>query len=80
MLYVPTSMAKTDLVELIEVLQNHPILTISEVAEFARLGGGVELYQKEGRTRFIINLGVIRRAGLEINPRLLKLAVVIGQE
>jgi hypothetical protein len=83
MLYVSTSLLASrsiNYLELIQSINNFPVLTLSEIPDFARQGGGFELYQSGGQTRFIINLGVIRRAGLEVNPRLLNLAVVIGQE
>jgi len=78
-LYVAGSKRSGQL-DLIGSAGGQPTLTVSELPGFGRNGGMVELYREEGRVRFIINLGAARAAGLEISPRLLNLAVVIGQE
>ena len=59
-------------------VRDRPVLTVGEQAKFAELGGIIELERQYARTRFVINLGVARGAGLEINPSLLALAEVIG--
>lgn len=79
MLYVAASEQRRQ-GDLVRPLQRQPILTISQLAGFARAGGVVELYREDGRIRFIINLAAARGAGLEISPNLLNLAVVIGQD
>ncbi|MCU7935570.1 MAG: YfiR family protein [Candidatus Thiodiazotropha sp. (ex Dulcina madagascariensis)] len=66
--------------EIIESLRGEPVLTVSELPQFAHSGGIVELYRKDGRVRFIINLRVAREAGLELSSRLLNLARVVGHE
>jgi hypothetical protein len=77
LLYVAASKQAGQL-DLIKSAYGQPTLTISELPEFASAGGMVELYREDGRVRFIINLGSVRSAGLEVSPRLLNLAVVVG--
>jgi len=79
MLYVATS-EKESYPNLVKAMRARPILTVSELPKFAHAGGVFELYRENGRIRFIINLGVARKAGLEISPKLLNLAVVISAE
>jgi hypothetical protein len=79
LLYV-ASTEKKNLANLMKLVRGEPVLTISELAKFAYSGGIIELYHENGRIRFIINLGVARKAGLEISPNLLKLATVQGAE
>lgn len=78
MLYVAASV-QPYLADLLQPVRGQPVLTISELPGFARSGGVIELYREGSRLRFIINLGVARAAGLEVQPGLLGLAVVIGQ-
>ena len=52
-----------------------PTLTIGHSEDFAKLGGMIELRKAERRLRFRINLGAARRAGLEMNSKLLHLAI-----
>jgi hypothetical protein len=56
------------------VLQDHPILTISNLNGFAQSGGMVHLFTENDRIRFKINLSAARQSGLKISAQLLKLA------
>ena len=78
-LYVASSERK-NLLALIKSVNSQPILTISELPKFANTGGIFEFYRENGRIRFVINLGSARKAGLEISPKLLSLATVIGAD
>jgi hypothetical protein len=78
MLYVAASEAGRAAV-LLRQARGQPLLTLSAIPGFAEAGGMVELTESGGRTRFIINLGMARAAGLEISPSLLSLSEVIGQ-
>jgi len=49
-------------------------LTISGYAGFVADGGMIEIVLQQGGTRFDINLGEAKRAGLRLYPQLLKLA------
>jgi hypothetical protein len=59
---------------------SEPVLTIGETDAFAlRAGGVIALKTDTRRVRFAVNLGASRRAGLQINSQLLKLATVIDE-
>ncbi len=53
---------------------------VSRIPDFAQSGGTIELFRKEGRVRFIINLDAARHSRLEISSRLLNLAEIVGQK
>jgi hypothetical protein len=53
------------------------LLTVSEIPDFLSMGGIIELYRENNRTRFKINTGNARQQGLEISSRLLNLAEVV---
>ncbi|NTV95571.1 MAG: YfiR family protein [Thiobacillus sp.] len=78
-LYVAAS-EQPQLPDYLRATRGQAILTVAQFGRFAQDGGMIELYREHGRVRFIINLGAARAAGLEINPSLLSLAVVIGQD
>lgn len=54
-----------------------PILTVSDISDFARSGGMIGLVEAEQRIRFDINLAVARQAGLKLSSQLLKLATIV---
>ena len=66
--------------DILKTMRGKPILTVSELSHFGRTGGIIELYREKDQTRFIINLGVAREAGLVLSARLLGMAVVIDNE
>lgn len=68
------------LTDIIDILRYKPVLSISELPGFSRLGGVIELFSKNDRTRFIINLTNARKARLELSSHLLRLAVVVNNE
>jgi len=55
-------------------LGNSPVLTVSEIAGFARVGGIVRLMNVDNRLHFKINLAAARQAKLAISTDVLKLA------
>ncbi|MES9950024.1 MAG: YfiR family protein [Candidatus Thiodiazotropha sp.] len=77
-LYLASSL-KYEAIEITDLLKVKPILTISEIPGFAESGGMIELYQKDGRIRFKVNLHITREAGLDLSSRLLKLATVVDR-
>ena len=59
-------------------LWRSPILTVSDFEGFAgRHGGIVNFVERQGRIRFEANITAARRAGLKIDSRLLRMAIVI---
>jgi len=61
-------------------LGGRALLTIGETEGAARRGLAVNFYLDEGRVRFEINLGALRRAGIEPSSKLLTLARLIDEE
>jgi len=54
-----------------------PILTVSDIDDFARMGGVIGLIEADQRIRFDINLIVARQANLKLSSQLLKLATIV---
>jgi hypothetical protein len=59
---------------ILEALQGRPVLTVSEMRDFARAGGVMVLRIDEKTARFRINHNAASAAGLVFSPRLLKSA------
>jgi hypothetical protein len=56
-----------------------PILTVSESPAFARQGGFVHLFEKQGKPRFEINIDRQLDTGLSLDVELLKLADIFTE-
>jgi len=54
-----------------------PILTVSDINDFAQVGGMIGLVEADQRIRFNINLAVTRQADLKLSSQLLKLATIV---
>jgi len=62
---------------LLAKLRRLPILTVSDISDFARAGGMIGLIEADQRIRFDINLTATRQAGLKLSSQLLKLATIV---
>lgn len=71
--YVPQS-EKGRLETIIQSIRGSPALFVSDINGFADEGGMIELSQEEKRISFDVNLDETDRAGLKINPQLLRVA------
>lgn len=58
-------------------LAHLPILTVSDIDDFAQAGGMIGLVEADQRIRFNINLVVTRQANLKLSSQLLKLAIIV---
>ena len=58
----------------VQQVRTSPILTVSEIPEFARLGGMIEVFEEDGNLRFEINRVSAEQAGLKLSSKLLALA------
>jgi len=66
--------------EILDQVRNTPVLTVSEVEQFAGQGGMIGFVKKDGKVRLEINLKAARQAKLEISSKLLGVADnVIGK-
>ncbi len=61
--------------DILAAVKDQPILTVSEIEDFAAKGGMVQFTNIGGKVRFIINNPLARAAGLRISSQLLSLAV-----
>jgi hypothetical protein len=73
LLYV-SGVTPAQLSAIVAALQNAPVLTISDVDNFARQGGIAQMFVENGKMRFDLDLGVARRSHLQLSSRLLALA------
>ena len=55
----------------------HPILTVSDIDDFAQRGGTIQFVNDDGRVRFIINRTAAEKAGLVLSSELLKVAKLV---
>jgi len=54
-----------------------PVLTVSDIPDFADKGGMIEFVLQSGRVRFAVNLTPAAEAGLSFSSELLKVAVTV---
>jgi hypothetical protein len=60
--------------EMVADLQDSPVLTISDIDGFTKVGGIAQLFFEHGQLRFRINLASTKRARIQISSRLLIMA------
>jgi hypothetical protein len=72
LLYVSGPSARATAI--VVALAGAPVLTISDLDEFAQLGGTVELFVDNGQMRFKLNLAAARRNRLVLSSKLIVLA------
>ncbi len=71
-------MEKNKAIQLMTEINMLPILTIGEDDDFLKSGGMVILKIVDGRVSMQINLDAVKKAGLQINSRVLKLATIVS--
>lgn len=75
-LYISDS-EKNNLTEIIKRLDRLPVLTVSDVGQFAERGGMIQLVKEQNRVRIAINTTATNQVGLKPSSQLLKLAQII---
>jgi hypothetical protein len=78
LLYVATSERK-HAGDLLQGLRGANVLTVSDIADFARHGGQINFVLENQRVRFVINPANADSAGLHISAKLLALARTVGE-
>jgi hypothetical protein len=63
--------------QIVASLKGIPVLTLSDLDEFARVGGMAQLYVEDGRIRFRVNLDTTRRCRLQLSSKILSLATLV---
>jgi hypothetical protein len=71
---------KEDVKKVLTALGSRNILTVGEVANFAKQGGIVRFLTEDNRTRIRINLEAAKKAELTIHSKLLKVAEIVNTE
>jgi hypothetical protein len=71
-LYV--SGARSSALDVVDVVRDAPVLTVSDVHAFTTGGGIAQLHVQQGQLRFAIALDAARSARLQISARLMALA------
>jgi hypothetical protein len=66
-----------DLRKDLAVLDKSPVLTVGGQAEFLKRGGMIQFVLEGNRVRFEVNLTAAKRAGLNLNSELLKVASAV---
>lgn len=69
---------KNRLREILERLEGLPILTVSDIPEFAEAGGMVGLVSDKGKIRLHINVEVAKESKLSISSKLLRPAQIVS--
>jgi YfiR/HmsC-like len=69
---------KNRLSTILTELHHSPVLTVSDIENFAQQGGMIALVKAQEQVHFEINSDALRRAGLTISSKLLELAKVVS--
>ncbi len=69
--------AQTQLEHVLNSLEGTPVLTVSDIKDFATQGGMVELVRESNRVSFTLNLPAAKDSGFVISSQLMKIARVI---
>lgn len=66
--------SKPEQLQLLQSIENLPVLTMGDVGDFANKGGIIHLFIESNKIKFKINEKTAIASGLTISPKLLKLA------
>lgn len=78
LVFVSESLAR-DPHELLAAARGRGILTIADSGDFARRGGAINLVDRGNRVAFEINPAAVKREGLQVSSKLLRLATLVGE-
>ncbi|MGH0028674.1 MAG: YfiR family protein [Myxococcota bacterium] len=66
--------------EIFRTARRHAALVVGESEGFAESGGTINFFTEDRKLRFEINPDAAKASGLKISSRLLRLAVLVGEE
>ena len=78
LLYISSSEHR-HLKQILAEIQGEPILTISDIDNFAKDGGIVQIKRIGDKIKLFINTAATSAAGLQLRANLLKIATLVGQ-
>ena len=70
-----SSSQDSELKSVLAALDKTAVLTVSDMPQFVKRGGMIQLVLDASRVRFAVNPAAVQRAGLKLSSQLLKLAV-----
>lgn len=76
-LYVSTSAAGR-VPEILASVRGRPILTVSDIPDFASQGGMIQFVKRGSRIGFRINVDASKEAGVSISAKLLQMAQIVS--
>jgi hypothetical protein len=79
LVYISESETKR-FVRLLGKVRARPVLTVSDIDDFATHGGIIRFRLDNNKVRFDINVDAAERAGLNISSKLLSLATIVREE
>ena len=65
---------------IVAAVKHAPVLTISDVDNFAQRGGIAQMFVEDGKMRFDLNPEVAKRSRLQLSSKLLVLAAHVRDE
>ena len=71
-----SQMDRKVLMQVLLELKNRPILTVGENSQFIKAGGMIGLVKINGKIQLNINLSIVKKSGLVVSSRILKLATI----
>lgn len=77
---VISGIEKRYLAGILEQARKKPVLSVSDLPEFAQAGGIIGLVEQEGKVRFEINMKTARQSRVRISSQLLKLARIVRED
>ncbi|WP_176329818.1 YfiR family protein [Thioflexithrix psekupsensis] len=77
-LFVSDSEA-SDLKNILKDIGNRPILTVSDIVDFAQAGGIIEFYLQSSNVRLMVNLAAARQVDLVISANLLRVSKIVKE-
>lgn len=80
LLFISRFYNETPLPNVLKTLSTSPVLTISDVDDFAENGGMIQMIPTGGKVRFIINSSATKKSSLKVSSKLLGLAKHVIRE
>jgi hypothetical protein len=78
LLYV-SGVTSAQLAVIVAAVRGAPVLTISDLDDFSKLGGIAQMFVESGKLRFDLNLEVAKRSRLQLSSKLLVLAAHVHE-
>jgi len=76
---VISGIEKRYLAGILEQARKRPVLSVSDLPDFAQAGGIIGLVEQEGKVRFEINMKTARQSRVKISSQLLKLSRILRE-